>query len=120
MRRKGISIAGRSPRAELPDRTDWKRLATLSDREIESAIAADPDAAPLLDQAWFASAHIVDPTEKERITIRLDKGILDFFRKFGPRYQTRINSVLRAFVVQAEVKAQTSNRRVKRKITRAA
>ena len=35
---------------------------------------------------------------KAQITLRLDKDVLDFFKKGGKRYQTRINAVLRAFV----------------------
>lgn len=36
--------------------------------------------------------------ESERITIRVDKSALKFFRAMGPKYQVRINLVLRAFV----------------------
>ena len=35
---------------------------------------------------------------KEAISIRLDKDTLDWFRKSGPRYQSRMNAVLRAYV----------------------
>jgi uncharacterized protein (DUF4415 family) len=35
---------------------------------------------------------------KTRITIRLDKDVLKFFRSMGPGYQPRINQVLRAFM----------------------
>ena len=43
------------------------------------------------------------PREKRQITLRLDADILEYFRQFGRRYQTRINTVLRAFVnVQKE------------------
>ncbi len=41
------------------------------------------------------------PTEAENkalISLRLDRDVLDFFKKGGKRYQTRINAVLRAFV----------------------
>lgn len=36
--------------------------------------------------------------EKTRITMRVDKDILKFFRSLGPGYQPRINDVLRAFM----------------------
>jgi uncharacterized protein (DUF4415 family) len=70
----------------------------LTDREIERAVAADPDAAPILDAAWFAKARRVVPRDKELISIRLDKDVLEYFRAMGPRYQTRINAVLRAYM----------------------
>jgi len=35
---------------------------------------------------------------KSQVTLRLDRDVLEFFRKDGQRYQTRINAALRAFV----------------------
>ena len=35
---------------------------------------------------------------KRAISIRLDIVVLDFFRKSGPRWQSRINDVLKNFV----------------------
>ncbi|HUN49520.1 MAG TPA: BrnA antitoxin family protein, partial [Candidatus Sulfotelmatobacter sp.] len=84
--------------AERPSRTDVARLRALGDREIARAAAADPDAAPALDAAWFAAANMVLPPKKQTITIRVDKDVLAFFQQTGPGYQTRINAVLRAFV----------------------
>lgn len=34
---------------------------------------------------------------KTQVTLRLDRDILEFFKKDGKRYQTRINAVLREF-----------------------
>ncbi|HYZ43057.1 MAG TPA: BrnA antitoxin family protein [Stellaceae bacterium] len=80
--------------AEHP-RTDWERVDALTDEEIAAAIKDDPDAAPELDAEWFASATLVMPSPKEQISIRLDRDILEHFRQY-PRYQTRINAILRA------------------------
>jgi uncharacterized protein (DUF4415 family) len=38
------------------------------------------------------------PQPKQAVSLRIDQDILDWFRDGGPRYQTRINAVLRAFV----------------------
>jgi uncharacterized protein (DUF4415 family) len=70
----------------------------LTDADIERAVAEDPDAAPILDAAWFERARRVDAPEKELISIRIDKEVLEHFRGKGPKYQTRINAVLRAFM----------------------
>jgi len=35
---------------------------------------------------------------KEKISLRIDKDILDYLKNQGPGYQGRINSILRAFV----------------------
>jgi uncharacterized protein (DUF4415 family) len=62
---------------------------------MEAAIRDDPDAAPILDKNWFASATLIMPKPKEQISIRLDRDVLEHFRQY-PRYQTRINAILRA------------------------
>jgi uncharacterized protein (DUF4415 family) len=69
----------------------------MTDADIANAIADDPDAAPLAGAAWFAAAKLVEPDTKEKISIRIDRDVLEFFRKEG-RYQSRINAVLRAYV----------------------
>lgn len=76
-------------------RTDWARVDALADADIAGAIKDDPDAAPELDAGWFASATFVTPRPKEQISIRLDRDVLEHFRRY-PRYQTRINAILRA------------------------
>ena len=78
-------------------RTNWKRVRALTDEEISEAIRKDPDVAPILDKEWFRKARIVIP-EKTPITIRLDRDIIEWFKKHGKGYQTRINAVLRAYV----------------------
>jgi len=79
-------------------KTDWARVDALTDEEIDAAIAADPDAAPSLDAEWFKKARIVLPEPKVAVSIRLDREVLDWFKRQGPRYQTRMNAVLRAYV----------------------
>jgi uncharacterized protein (DUF4415 family) len=91
-------IVRRSATSAGPNKTDWKRVDALTDEDIERAIREDPDAAPLLDEDWFARARVVMPPAKEVISIRVDKDVLNFFRRIGPGYQTRMNAVLRAFV----------------------
>lgn len=78
--------------------TDWARVDALTDEDIAKAVAEDPDAAPLLDREWFKKARIVLPEPKVPVSIRLDREVLDWFKAQGPRYQSRINAVLRAFV----------------------
>ena len=76
-------------------RTDWARVDALTDEEIEAAVRDAPAAPPIVDDDWFASATLVMPRPKEQISIRLDRDVLEHFRKY-PRYQTRINAILRA------------------------
>src|SRR6266550_2488045 len=67
-------------------RTDWARVDALTDEEIEAAVRDDPDAPPIVDAEWFASATLVMPEPKEQISIRLDRDVLEHFRRY-PRYQ---------------------------------
>jgi uncharacterized protein (DUF4415 family) len=77
--------------------TDWERLRQMSDAEIHEAIAADPDATPT-DAEFWANAEVVLPQRKPTITIRLDADVLEWLKSQGKGYQTRINSILRAYM----------------------
>jgi uncharacterized protein (DUF4415 family) len=81
----------------VSDRTDWTRVGTITDSEIEHAVAGDPDTF-VPDDRWFEKAKIVMPKTKETVTLRLDPDVLQWFRHDGRGYQTRINAVLRSFV----------------------
>ena len=59
------------------------------------------------------------PPGKERITIRLDKDVLDWFRQQatdqgGGNYQTMINQVLREYIFSREAPLEELLRRVVR------
>ena len=38
--------------------------------------------------------------EKKQVTLRIDNDVLDFFKKMGKGYQTKINQVLREYKKQ--------------------
>lgn len=78
------------------DKTDWEHVLKLTDEEIEAAIASDPDAMPAIDD--FSDWEVVIPVRKMALSIRLDEDVLEFFKGSGPRYQTRINEVLRTYM----------------------
>ena len=83
---------------EMESQTDWKALEKKTDEEIREAVESDPDTY-FLDEDWFEAATFVNPSaEKERISIRLDEDILEFFRSQGRGYQSRINKVLREYM----------------------
>jgi uncharacterized protein (DUF4415 family) len=68
-----------------------------TDAQVREAIEADPDAQPTNEEFW-KTARIVLPRPKETITIRLDADVLEWFRKRGKGYQTRINAILRSYI----------------------
>jgi len=80
-------------------RSDLARLDAMTDEDIRAQIAADPDAAPELDEAWFARAQLKEPKPaKEAISFRVDRDVLEYFRRESPKYQSRMHEVLRAYV----------------------
>jgi uncharacterized protein (DUF4415 family) len=85
----------KSADATTRQKADWSAFDVITDEDIASSIRNDPDVAPELDDDWFASATLVMPQTKEQISIRLDRDVLEHFRRY-PRYQTRINAILRA------------------------
>ena len=77
--------------------TDWQRLRKLTDAQADRGATGDPDNPPAA-AAWLAAGQLVEPVRKQAISLRLDPDVVEWFRKTGPRYQSRMNAVLRAFV----------------------
>jgi uncharacterized protein (DUF4415 family) len=76
--------------------TDWKRLGSVSDKEIRRAVEADPEARPT-DVNFWKKAKVTLPLPKQTVTIRLDADLLGWLRQ-QEGYQTRINAVLRTYM----------------------
>lgn len=76
-------------------RTDWKRVRATSQEEANRL--AEEENGPLPEN-WASTVEIGIPRPKQGVHIRLDADVLAWFRSQGPGYQTRINSVLKAFV----------------------
>src|SRR2546427_4956180 len=101
MKEKDITLVSRDdPRR---GKTDWAKVAKLTDEEIEAAMAKDPAWADYDDAHW-SGAVLVIPPKKKAISIRLDEDVLDFFRQDGVGYQRRINAVLRSYMQQRRKK----------------
>ena len=77
-------------------RTDGKRVAALPDDKL------DLSDVPELTPEMFARAIVrrgLKPVPRKRLlTIRIDNDVLEWYRKQGPGYQTRINALLRAYM----------------------
>lgn len=73
-------------------KTDWDRIDAMEDEDI------DYSDIPPLTENFFQNAIVRWPSEKERITIALDKDVLTYLRKLGKGYQTKINAILRLWL----------------------
>ena len=84
-------------------RADLARLRRVTEREINRT--SPPDLRDLPDDFW-QNARVVTPVAKQAISIRLDTDVIAWFRATGPRFQTRMNAVLRGYVEQVAQPAQ--------------
>jgi uncharacterized protein (DUF4415 family) len=86
-------------RNEKKIKTDLEALRAMTDDEI------DYSDIPAMDEEFLNSADwFVEAPEKELISIRIDRPVLEFYRGFGKGYQTRMNAVLRAYAETTERK----------------
>jgi uncharacterized protein (DUF4415 family) len=91
----------RYSRSRLPKgKTDWAQVDAVTDNEIARRAASDPDTR-LTTPAFWRNARLVLPAEpgKEVVTLRLDRDVLKWFKGRGRGYQTRINAILRAYMM---------------------
>ena len=66
----------------------------MSDAEVAST--SPPELKNLPPDFWNDATVV--PPPKTAISLRVDRDVLDWFRSHGPRYQTRMNAVLRAYM----------------------
>lgn len=81
-------------------RTDWKRLQKMTDRAI------DYSDIPATDAKFWEKARIVMPSAKTHLSLRLDEDVVEWFKRQGDGYQTRINAVLRSYVEAHSAKSK--------------
>lgn len=81
------------------DQTDWAYVKSLTNADVEASIDYEEEGYPI----WDTARMVYDPTCKKQITLRLDPDVIDFFKAGGPGYQTRMNAVLRSYML-AKVK----------------
>ena len=75
--------------------TDFARLDKMKDKDI------DYSDAPEITPEMFAKAVVrrgLKPRTKKQVTLRMDSDVLDWFKKQGSGYQTKINLLLRAYM----------------------
>ena len=83
------------------------RARTVADRlRQEPDETIDYSDIPPLGEDFFRTAEWLMPAGKSEVSLRLDKDVLDFFRRTGKGYQSRINAVLRAYMIGASGRAK--------------
>jgi uncharacterized protein (DUF4415 family) len=98
------SSSGRNAKKTAASSPSEKQTPTKASSYDESWV--DPDDAPKLTEEWFEEADFyigeklirrgrpAGSGTKQQITLRLDKAVIEAFRKTGPGWQARMNDVL--------------------------
>ena len=76
--------------------TDWKRIDGLKDSGIDFSDSRE------IPPEMFARAIVrkgLKPVaRKEQLTLRIDSAVVEWFKRQGQGYQTKINALLRAYM----------------------
>jgi uncharacterized protein (DUF4415 family) len=87
-----------SPKVPSRGRANLARLRRATDAQIARTA---PDELRDLPADFWKEAVPVLPAAKVPISLRVDADVLEFFRESGPRYQSRMNAVLRSYMERA-------------------
>jgi uncharacterized protein (DUF4415 family) len=81
------------PKFTAEEREQLKRLGEMKDEDIDYS-----DIPSQRGAVWTRPGALIPAGNKKQITVRLDADVLEFFKKTGTRYQSRINAALREYM----------------------
>ena len=76
--------------------TDWKRVDAMKDKDIDNTDI--PEVSPEMFARGLVRRGLKPIARKQQLTIRVDGDVLDWYKQQGQGYQTKINSLLRAYM----------------------
>jgi len=79
----------------LKSQTDWARVDKLQDKGID--FSDNPEITPEMFAKSMLRKGLKSVARKSQVTLRIDEDVLTWFKKQGTGYQTRINSLLKAY-----------------------
>lgn len=82
-------------------RTGWTKLQKIADHDINYSDI------PPTDAKFWEKAQVVMPSVKTHLSLRLDEDVVEWFKRQGAGYQTKINAVLRSYVQAHSAKSKT-------------
>lgn len=106
--------AKRTGKSSLPShgptqgRANLAKLRRVTEAELQRS--SPPELRELPEDFWDAAVPTL-PAAKMPISLRLDVDVVEFFREGGPRYQSRMNAVLRSYMERAVVTPKRAKRR---------
>jgi len=85
----------RSP-ISMKSKTDLKRLDAMKDEDID--FSEIPEITPEMFARGIVRRGLQPIPPKKQLTLRMDSDVIEWFKKQGRGYQTKINSLLRAYM----------------------
>ncbi len=82
----------KSTKHAAKSKTNWKKLDRAKDSDI------DYTDNPATTKSFWKDAELFMPSHKVHLSLRLDEDVVEFFKKLGRGYQTKINAVLKSYV----------------------
>lgn len=86
----------KKPVTSRKSQTDWKRVDALKDQQID--FSDIPEVTPEMFARAIVRRGLKPVARKRQLTLRVDSNVLEWYKRQGPGYQTRINSLLRAYM----------------------
>ncbi len=86
----------KKPATSRKSRTDGNRLDAGIDRKID--FSDTPEVTPEMFARAIVRRGLKPVARKKQITLRIDGDVVEWYRKQGAGYQTRINALLRAYM----------------------
>jgi uncharacterized protein (DUF4415 family) len=68
---------------------------------LRASVSVEDELLRLAEEGKVSEARWNRP-RKQRISLRVDREVVDWFKSKGPGYQTRINRILRSVMVEAK------------------
>ncbi len=85
-------------------KTNWEKLRS---RRKSTPAPSEKDRTEARE--FWASADVVIPEGKTRMTVRFDSDLVEWFKSYGPKYQTRMNAALRQFTCNQEAQGSAAD-----------
>jgi uncharacterized protein (DUF4415 family) len=85
-------MSAKSIKKKSRSKTDMAKLRRKDDKDINY------EDSPATTKEFWENAEIFMPKPKVPISLRLDEDIIQYFKEEGVGYQSRINSVLKAYI----------------------
>jgi uncharacterized protein (DUF4415 family) len=86
----------KKPVTSKKSQTDWKRVDALKDKDID--FSDTPEITPNMFARSVVRRGLKSVPKKSQLTIRVDNDVLEWYKQQGRGYQTKINSLLRAYM----------------------